>query len=89
MGISAAIAGAVAPYHPLLGIGISTFSGYLNRRIGQLPGLTVGDIELTIGTYSSKAKWGYQFTFRNGQILSSGGYYQQLPVGPLPPPCGP
>ncbi len=84
MGIGAMVGAVTAIYNPLVGILASTVANWLSRRVSELPGLSIGDLELTIGTYSSSARWGYQYTFRGGQPISTGAYYQQLPVGPIP-----
>jgi len=92
VGIELAMWGIGAPFNELVGLVLAATTGLFNRRMSDLPGLTVGDNELRIATFNPGGspddyygapmtpgvRSGYEYTFRNGQAISSGGYYYTI-----------
>ncbi len=75
--------------NPVLGGVVGFGQAALNREIGELPGNVEGDNVLTVGTFVSNGasdayygtaiapgvRSGYEYVFRDGQMISRGGYY--------------
>jgi RHS repeat-associated protein len=89
-GLALAAWGIGAPAHWVVGLILAFAEGRFNRQISTLPGMTVGDNELTVSGFTPSGPpesayghtitpgvyWGWEYTFRGGveQTLSSGYY---------------